>query len=259
MGTFDSLIELTIKAAVEAKAAIDKDFNSATSEVIMNRFFILLFTTLVLQIPTIALAEPEPEKITSSISCSDEAELIKNFSAFTTMRTDYREEKTIFLMSEPLVSEGKIHYLKPDKIHQTIEKPTRQTVIISKDTLKIIQNDLHREQTMDLSSNEAAKMIVQNILMIMSGQIDALSETYQCSLRKEEDHFVLTLLPQQEPMNKMIQSITVEVNNPELIITRFTIKEVGGDTSQMIFSNTVVDKPYSDQELSDFFTFTPQK
>jgi len=187
------------------------------------------------------------------VPCEQEIELARRFADVKTMRADFRDEKRIVLMEEPLVSQGRILYLRPDRIRQDIERPSRQTLVIAGNRMSIRQHDLGKEQRFDVDSNPMMKAIVQNILLVLSGQVDRMVGQYRCLLTRDDEAYHLELTPLKEPMSKVMKSIRVAIGR-DMKMREVVMEEAGGDVSRLTFTNVVHDQPFTDEEVKRHFT-----
>ena len=184
--------------------------------------------------------------------CAQHAELAKRFSKIETMRSRYREDKTLNMLEEPLVSEGRMFYQRPDRIHQAIEKPSVQKVTISGGKITIEHPGLKHRETLDLTANQTAETIVRSILEVMSGKVTVLADKYECTVIERKDRLDLDLKPRLEPLSKLIARIEVTLSN-DLTVRTVKLTETGGDHSLLTFSEVVYDKPFTAKELETYF------
>ena len=194
----------------------------------------------------------DPPAASAAVPCGQEKALAARFASVRTMRARFTEEKRISLLAQPLVSEGRIVYVKPDRIRQDTDRPARQTVLLSGTKVRILQHDLGREQTLDLASNSTARAIVRNILLVMSGRVEGLSDAYACTLSRPDGAYQLHLVPKQEPLTRMIRTMTVHVG-ADLKLRSLTIDEVGGDSSTLTFADVKHDEPLTEAQVKELF------
>jgi len=186
-------------------------------------------------------------------ACEDATELMDRFTAVDTIHASYVEHKHIQLMEKPLVSRGELVLIKPDRLRMDMLDPVRQTVLVTRDRVRIIQHDLGAEQELDLGSHAEARTIVGNVLLAMGGQVEQLVDEYSCALHRTDDGgYRMDLTPSRPPMNRMIQSLEV-VFDAELVLRQVTIVEVGGDHSVLAFEGVEYDRPLSDAEQEAIF------
>ena len=184
--------------------------------------------------------------------CAQHAELAQRFSKIETMRSRYREEKTLNMLEEPLISEGRMFYKRPESIHQAIEKPSVQRVTIHGGKIAIEHPGLKHRETLDLTANQTAETIVRSILEVMSGQVTVLADKYECVVIERKDRLDLALRPLKAPLDKLIARIEVTLSH-DLTVRTVKLTETGGDHSLLTFSEVVYDKPFTANELETYF------
>lgn len=169
-----------------------------------------------------------------------------------TLRAVYVDRKTLSLLAEPLVGEGRIAYQRPDRLRMESTKPGKQVVTVQGDRVRVTLADLGREQELDLSQSAGARALVQGILGVLSGRIDTLGKDYACTATAEGEGWRLRLVPRREPVNRMVREMVVTVGKDRLP-REVRTDEVGGDSSVMTFRDVEVDRPFTDAETRAWF------
>ncbi len=197
-----------------------------------------------------AAAEP-PAK--AAVPCDQAPGLAQAFTGVTTLRAAFTDRKEIALLDAPLVSKGHLFYQRPDRLHMVTESPSRQAVTLAGTKVKVVQKDLGREQAMDLSASDIAKAVVSNILLVLGGRIDELTQLYRCSAEAEADAWHLSLIPLKEPMSKVIRRMDVRMAR-DGTLREVRVEELGGDASTMTFTDLQANRPFTDPEVRSYFT-----
>jgi len=179
--------------------------------------------------------------------------LAQAFSGVSTLRAAFTDRKDIAILDAPLVSSGHVFYQRPDRLHMATESPSRQSVTLVGTRVRVVQEDLGREQAMDLGASDVAKAVVANILLVLGGRIDALSALYRCTAEPERDAWRMTLVPLREPMTKVVRRMVVRLAR-DGTLREVRVEELDGDSSTMSFTDAVSNRPFTDPEVRSYFT-----
>lgn len=185
--------------------------------------------------------------------CDQVPGLQKAFVAVTTLRAAYTDSKEIALLDAPLVSRGRIFYQRPDRLHMATESPSRQAVTLVGNRVKVVQQDLGRQESMDLGTSDVAKAVVSNILLVLGGRIDTLSDLYRCTAAPDADDWRLELVPLREPMTKVVRRMQVRVAG-DGTLREVRVEEPDGDASTMTFTGADANRPFTDEEVRSYFS-----
>lgn len=203
--------------------------------------------------PATAAEVPAAPPVPLSQPCDKVPGLVQAFAEVSTLRAAFTDSKDIAILDAPLVSKGRVYYQRPDRLHLATEAPSRQSVTLVGTRVRVVQEDLGREQAMDLGVSDVAKAVVANILLVLGGRIDALSELYRCTAEPDRDAWRMTLVPLREPMTKVVRRMVVLLAR-DGTLREVRVEEPDGDASTMSFTATVTNRPFTDQEVRSYFT-----
>ncbi|NOZ86460.1 MAG: outer membrane lipoprotein carrier protein LolA [Deltaproteobacteria bacterium] len=185
-------------------------------------------------------------------ACSKRKDLVRKLSLLRTMRCSFKEVKTLEMLDEPLITRGRMYYMKPGFVHQDMTSPARQSVTIAGGKLKVTNLDLNKSEIMNLSKSKSAQAAVQSVVQVMSGRAALLEDQYECMLSNMGRIVRIILIPRTGLLKKMISRIVVTFDS-SLVIKKVEIDEKKGDKSVMTFTDVVYNKPFSKEEMSKYF------
>jgi hypothetical protein len=151
------------------------------------------------------------------------------------------QERHLSLFQEPLRSEGYLCCEKPGRIRWEITQPY-QSVLVS-DGSGVAQFEWIDDQwkRLDLGLADAMQHIVSQIAGVIEGRYASNRREFEVAVAAGDSGPVLTLVPQQEKVRKMMRAIEVHLA-PDLKGTRrVVLRESNTDFTEIRFEEEVVD------------------
>ena len=148
---------------------------------------------------------------------SIEIKLQEHFTNLTYIECQYKQEKELSMIKEPLVSTGSFKYEKRGVISWEQETPFKKIYLISGE-----------------SDNKFDNYINQFIISILTGRIlndKKLEITYSEDVKS---YFVL-LTPKKGPMKKNIKDVMLTFNKEIITLSQLEIVSKNGDVNKINF------------------------
>ena len=175
--------------------------------------------------------------------------LLAGFAAMPGLQAEFREEKSMALLAEPLINEGSLHFAG-GKLARHVTKPVASSVLITDGLLEF--GDSSGKESIDLDANPVVRLFVDSFVHIFAGDRAALEQLYAIQFSPNEDGtWILVLRPRMSPIDKVIDRVILE--GKDLAVAKMRILEIGGDETLTIFSKVDTAKKYSARELADVF------
>ena len=184
----------------------------------------------------------------SSLADDNSAELLlKRFRNLQGFSAQYKEEKSIALLKQPLLSEGRIYYSPKANLLRVTDKPEKSRLLLKGEMLSL--QDASGQIRLDLSNKPVVRIFVRSFLDVLRGDYQALVKSYELRF-SEGPTWKLRLKPKSKTLRRVIQELIFEGRGNELKIMK--IKESNGDTSTSYFSK-VSKKKFSAAERKKLF------
>jgi len=187
-----------------------------------------------LAIPAVAARNPD----------SLDAVILKVQAAQKTMNTlqaDFRQEKTLALLSKPEISTGRFVYSKPNNVLWTYDAPKRVTMLIANGMLTTYYPDLNKAERIEV------KQYQDRIFKYMgaSGAIDELGAWFNFTFTNTADkpYYVLDLDPKSKTVAKRVRHIKIFIDKKSYLTTQFEYTEGDGDKTRYEFQNVKINAP----------------
>ncbi|HSY48083.1 MAG TPA: outer membrane lipoprotein carrier protein LolA [Thermoanaerobaculia bacterium] len=165
-----------------------------------------------------------------------------------TLQADFRQEKTLALLSKPEVSTGRFVYSKPNNVLWTYDAPKRVTMLIADGMLTTYYPDLNKAERIEV------KRYQDRIFKYMgaSGAIDELGAWFNFTFTNTADkpYYVLDLDPKNKAVGKRVRHIKILIDKKTYLTTQFEYTEGDGDKTRYEFLNVKTNLPVEQSRFS---------
>jgi outer membrane lipoprotein-sorting protein len=165
-----------------------------------------------------------------------------------TLEADFRQEKTLALLSNVEVSTGRFVYSKPNNVLWTYDAPKRVTMLITNGTLTTYYPDLNRAERIEV------KQYQDRIFKYMgaSGAIDELGAWFNFTFTNTSNKpwYVLDLDPKSKAIAKRVRHIRIFIDRKTYLTTQFEYTEGDGDKTRYEFMNVKVNAPVAQSRFT---------
>jgi outer membrane lipoprotein-sorting protein len=201
---------------------------------LIRKFFALALCAVALTVPAIAKTNPDSlDEVIKKVQLAQ--------SKTTTLQADFRQEKTLALLSKPEVSTGRFVYSKPNNVLWTYDAPKRVTMLIAEGMLTTYYPDLNKAERIEV------KRYQDRIFKYMgaSGAIDELGAWFNFTFTNTSDkpYFVLDLDPKSKTIAKRVRHIKIFIDRKTYLTTQFEYTEGDGDKTRYEFLNVKINAP----------------
>jgi len=157
-----------------------------------------------------------------------------------TVFTRFVQERHLSLFNEPLRSEGFLCFQKPGCIRWETTRPYKS--ILVSDDAGVAQFEWTDEKwkKLDLGLGDAMQNVMSQIAGVMGGRYADGHSGYTVTVTNNADELVVTLVPQNETVRKMMAAIEVHLAADLKGTRRVVLRENGGDYTDIRFSEQCV-------------------
>jgi outer membrane lipoprotein-sorting protein len=201
---------------------------------LIRKFFALALCAVALTVPAVAKTNPDSlDEVIKKVQLAQ--------SKTTTLQADFRQEKTLALLSKPEVSTGRFVYSKPNNVLWTYDAPKRVTMLIAEGMLTTYYPDLNKAERIEV------KRYQDRIFKYMgaSGAIDELGAWFNFTFTNTSDkpYYVLDLDPKSKTIAKRVRHIKIFIDKKTYLTTQFEYTEGDGDKTRYEFLNVKINAP----------------
>lgn len=176
--------------------------------------------------------------------------LLERFTQVPGISAEFREEKRINLLRDPLVSEGSIVFAPPGRLVRRTRIPTASVLLISGSRLSYLANGERR--SLDVDSHPMIRATTDIFRLVLAGDSQALRSRFE--VRTENlgnDQWEIALQPKLAPLTDTISEIRIEGNVDR--ISKIHIGEINGDETTTTFSSMDTNRQFSISEAEQIF------
>jgi hypothetical protein len=157
----------------------------------------------------------------------DVAALMQQLAQAKPGEVRFVEKRYSELLTAPLETSGTLRYVPPDRIEKHTLKPRVEHLVVTGDTLSLARGS--RTRTMTLSEYPALRAFIESIRGTLAGDRATLERFYRLRLDGDEAHWVLSLVPTENDMRALVQSIRID--GTQARVREVEVRESGGDRS----------------------------
>jgi len=167
----------------------------------------------------------------------------KKISNFSTLKTDFTQEKEMAMFKEKLILKGRIYIQKPNKLAWHVDSPLRYSVLITDRLIRQWDEDTDQVQEVSLAKNPIFQNVLKQLTVWFSGEYGTLLEDNTVRL-VNRDPLQIEFTPRNTNMSrKIIKNITIIFREDQAYLKQIRIQELSGDVTTIYFSNTQLNVP----------------
>jgi outer membrane lipoprotein-sorting protein len=160
-------------------------------------------------------------------------------SAEPSLQANFREERHLAMLKQPIVNEGKIWFTLPDKIRREIDGKTPSTTVIDGKKMSIYYPNYQQVEVYDL---EKRPMLKDSLRALTAGlNFREVGNFYQLEGSKEGNLYHITLTPKTASVKKLVRSVDLTIDdnlNPQ----RVNVVDAKGQNILVTYTNVRRDK-----------------
>jgi outer membrane lipoprotein-sorting protein len=167
------------------------------------------------------------------------ARIEKIASTIHAVASEFRQERRLAMLKEPVVSSGRFYYEKPDKLRWEFVSPDPSGFFVNGKLAKQWKGKNNPPEAFDPQQNLAIRAIVDQLLAWTKPDFAWIEQRYTISVVKE-DPIVLKLVPRSSKEKKYIDHILISFEADTNYANAVDIVEKGGDSTRIRFSNMII-------------------
>jgi outer membrane lipoprotein-sorting protein len=157
-----------------------------------------------------------------------------------TVFTRFVQERHLSLFNEPLRSEGFLCFQKPGRIRWETTVPYKSILVSDGSGVAQFEWVDEKWKKLDIGLADAMQNVVAQIAAVMEGRYASDRHDYDVSVTNGAEGPVVTLVPRNETVRKMMAAIEVHLAADLKATRRVVLRENGGDYTDIRFSEQTV-------------------
>jgi outer membrane lipoprotein-sorting protein len=167
------------------------------------------------------------------------ARIEKTVSTINAVASEFRQERRLAMLKEPVVSTGRFYYEKPDKLRWEFISPEPSGFLVNGKLAKQWKGKGNITEAFDLQQNLLIRAIVDQLLAWTKADFAWIEQRYVISVAKENP-IVLKLVPRSSKEKKYIDHILISFEADTHYTNAVDIIEKGGDSTRLTFFNMLI-------------------
>lgn len=159
----------------------------------------------------------------------------KAASGLKSMSCTFTQTKYLSLLSDKMVSEGKMYYKQPNKLRWEYITPYQYLFIFN--GTKVYVGNKSRKDVIDTNTNKVFKEVARIMMSTVTGTALSNSSDFSIDVADGNTQWQITLVPKKKEMKKMFSKIVLLFNKSNLMISEINIYEKNNDRTNIKLKN----------------------
>jgi len=205
--------------------------------------FLCFFGTVLL-----AIAQPDYKPASEAQQKEMMQKITASSEQLKTLRCDFVQRKTISILSEEMVSEGRMFFKQKDKLKWEYTKPYPYEFVMNGDKVMVASDKTKNGS--DANPGKLFRRIAKMIVALIQGSdiMDASKFSTQCMVGGKDNMVILT--PKQKELKQMFKAFRLRFNTTDYTVNSVEMEELNGDITIIEMKNKQINKEMSDEIFS---------
>jgi len=205
---------------------------------------ILKYNILALALFCCSSGLAQRKALTAEESAALRAKVTSNTQNLQSLQSDFIQTKQLSYMDKAIRSTGKLYFKAPGKIRWEYLSPTNYVVIFDGQTMHTIEDG--RTKSTNLAANRRTQGFNNLLVSSLQGG-DMLDESrFDITYSRDKTDFIALLTPKDKGLSRYIRQVELIFDGTSLLLTRVTLTDPAGDSTQLAFTNQRKDVPIAD-------------
>ncbi len=194
----------------------------------------ILSTLSLLLVTLISIAQPKGFQPVKDVK-EFQTRLTTSNAKVNTVSSNFTQTKNLALLSDKIISKGNFYFKKEDKVR--IEYTSPYSYLLVMNNGQIMVKDEQKTSKINTKNSKTMQSVNRIMIDCMRGTV-LNNPDFKVSAFENGSSYLLSLVPATDAMKKMFKSIEVYLDKKSFDVDRLSMKELGGDYTDMDFSNT---------------------
>lgn len=158
-------------------------------------------------------------------------------SKLLSMQCAFVQTKTVKMLNEKLVSEGRMYYQQPNRLRWEYVTPYTYTFVFNGQKVSLKKNN--RSDVIDVNRNKMFKEIATIMMNSVVGKSLTDSKSFKTSIKDTPAEWIATLIPMSKELKHMFTSIVLHFNKEKSVVVKVGMHEKNGDTTVIELNNII--------------------
>jgi outer membrane lipoprotein-sorting protein len=159
------------------------------------------------------------------------------------IQSDFKQEKSLSMLSENINSTGKFWYRKKDKIRMEYIQPYSYIMILNGG--KIFVKEGQKENKISANSNKVFQQVNRILIDCVGGSM-LDNPDFQSRIFESQSSFLVELVPQAKNLKDLYKNINILIDKKDYTAIAIEMFELSGDKTIIRFQNKILNAPIND-------------
>ena len=169
------------------------------------------------------------------------------------VRVRFKETRKLSILTKPIETAGFLYFSPPDRLARVTTHPGTSKVVVNGSS--VVVTDANGRREMSLSSSATARGLVDNMMVILRGDLTELRDRYRASYFPDGCGWVLELVPRSKALRAVIER--VRVSGEGAVLNRIETFEANGDVTLAHYSDLETGLDFDSGEGESIFSIEP--
>ena len=145
----------------------------------------------------------------------------------------FTEEKRLASLTEPLVSRGRLVFVRPARLEKITQTPKPELLVINGETITVTA-DGQAARTVSLDEHPALRALADTLRATLAGDLATLRRIYDIEEQGTPDAWRLLLVPIRPAMRRALARVTLDGGGDgDGELRRIVIQQANGDEQRL--------------------------
>jgi outer membrane lipoprotein-sorting protein len=154
--------------------------------------------------------------------------------AVESIQSDFKQEKTLSLLSENINATGKFWYQKNDKLRMEYRQPYNYLMILNGG--KIFIKEGQKENKISANSNKVFQQVNRILIDCVAGRM-LENPDFQSRIFESSGFFLVELKPEVKNLKELYKNINIVIDKKDYTAAAIEMFELSGDKTIIRFQN----------------------
>lgn len=193
----------------------------------MKKIITILLLSIFCTVSSMAMTPQQKQDVITRIN--------KAASGLKTMTCSFTQTKYLSLLSDKMVSQGKMYYKQPNKLRWEYTSPYQYLFVFNGS--KVYVSNKSRKNVIDTQTNKVFKEVARIMMSTVTGTALSNSSDFSIDVADGKSVWKITLIPKKKEMKKMFSKIELSFIKSSLMITEINIYEKNKDRTNIRLKN----------------------
>ena len=169
-------------------------------------------------------------------------------SRIKSMSCSFVQTKHLSLLSDKMVSKGKMYFRNPDKLRWEYTSPYNYIFVFN--GTKVYVGSKTKKDVIDTNTNKIFKEIGRIMMNTVTGKALSNQNDFVVNVSSDNTFWIVSLVPQKKEMKQMFARIELLFNKSDTTIAQINLFEKNNDKTNIKLENVVCNGMVADSNFA---------